>query len=1159
MRASQLSLFSLFALAVLVAAPSPAAAQSDFASCGADLAVCDANHEDCCVRAFDPIATDRAIVIPMDRCHQVVAQSGTLSPPTASGSWCANPGPFTAGDNGMYETYGLIFRLMQNGIPVYWIINPTKEPPALTKDQTLSGQSYANRDVDAWIISTGATPPSVTSTALTNCTGTCVPPVRLLNSSTLTPTSSWSYSKREFPLRGGAFVIASEDRERFNDLILRRGEFARFAGNDRYDFSNIDMYEVNNGARFVYQDFRTAAPYTLGNGGNGAPVAARIDYVPPRLARLAPAGVSETWLDLAKLDSPASYPACKSGAFTPSDAVYCDVTTADIGAGTLVDGNFQWAWIDNWNAGATPCATAAERNQVDQVRRFMTYEPNVRAGGHVMFMEGVIDLFERCQDRQPMGTPGLIGLVADNNAPSEPVILRRPHNVFMQWGDLPSDFAQGSITRWRYAGPGTGGYAAQHTDPTLGTLVRLVSEDRAATGNLLCSRHRSSPACDVFNNTLNADFYDVASYLRFNDNSQNGIVFYMGGNQITNGPSHLRMVLNTLIAMPLATSPQAPDTDVHEVARSAPIVGNLNGIETAFHGSFTLLDPAPVVPVYEGASTDATFEFPYTKGHFRGINVETGDVLFDAADRIPTVSAAGCATWFTSACRTVFTNTVSGQNPARVYLTTGSSPQLSSLLGAIGTPLTDLETKTLIRRILSGDKQDTGGFRPALGGIDRSTAAVIEPSPLILNARPTMAYVGGLDGMLHAFCIDAIGPCTAAGQELWAFIPRVMMPRLRLNDGRLDGTPKVADVFADYNNDGRREWKTILTFQIGSGQPGITGFSPAVYALDISDPADPKILWERTPPAVRGPSEMGVGVTLAMAPVQTDEGIRNFTYVVTSNGGTGPAGMYVAALRTETGEVAWTWSHTYPAPRVGADPPVPASGIPGGPVVIDRNGTGNANEIAIPSLYGDVWLLNADLGTNPNGIRPLFRFSEDFHPIGASPTLYRDGSGRLHLVIGSGGYVDPVSTSWSPSNVEQYLVSFTVDPTSVPVTERSSAPDVAFVVDLGAGQRVYSQAVAAGGELYVTSDRTDVNDSGFGLEADTGRLTRIHLATGAIRDDRTIHSGAASADAGGGRAYTADAVGVQTADYRGDWDSTGSPTEFSITSASGAKLWLRIE
>jgi hypothetical protein len=280
------------------------------------------------------------------------------------------------------QAYGPVYRLM-HGIP-----SADVNPPEAPADQPAEpGRAYANHDVDAWIIS-GARPAVLTGTS-PRAAGTCR--AGRCQAGTLAPSTAWTYGKKQFPLRGGAFVIAPEDRPRFNDLFLRTGEFASLAGNANYDFASVDMYEVQNGAKFAYQDFRSGAPYTLGNGGHGAPVAVRIDYAPPRLARLAPAGVSNTWLSLAKLNVPADYPACKSTAFAPSDAVFCDVTKGDIGAGALVAGQFNWAWIDNWSPGANPCTTAAEREQIDQVRTFMTHVPSVRGGGHVVFMEAVID------------------------------------------------------------------------------------------------------------------------------------------------------------------------------------------------------------------------------------------------------------------------------------------------------------------------------------------------------------------------------------------------------------------------------------------------------------------------------------------------------------------------------------------------------------------------------------------------------------------------------------------------------------------------------------------------------------------------------------------------------------------------------------------------
>jgi hypothetical protein len=1136
----------LIAAAVLAYGPAVARAQTgaDFGSCTAELAACDDDTQDCCYRPFDPVASDRAIIVPMDRCHQVVATSGDYAPPAETApAWCADEGPYSANDNGMYEAYGLVIRLMQAGIPVYWVINPTKDPPALKLSETARSQTYTARDIDFWVLSGGATPPTG-SGALASCSGSCADPVRRLTPATLAPIDG-SYNRSAFPVRGGAFMIAAEDRTRFNDFWLRRGEFAARAGNTRYDFSAVDLYELEVGARIVYQDFRTTGPnYVLGGGGGGAPVAVRIDYKPPRLARLAPAGVSEIWLDLAKIKQSASYPGCLTGTFSPTDAVYCDVTLADVGAGALSTGDFNWVWVDNWSDNS-PCSNAAELTQIEELERFMTHEEGVRAGGHAMLMESVIGVIEGCRGHEIMGARN-VGLTALGTAPKEPLILRHANNVFMQWGDLPTSFAQGAITRWSYWGNGAQGYDPSHTSAN-GSLVRLVSEDHTAAGNALCSLHRSSPACDVFATSASADTVDVAAYMRFLDDPANGVAFYMGGNQVNNGPSQLRMVLNTLIAMPLATVPQTAKTATYEVSRSSPIVAPIAGELTQYQGSYTLVVPPPVIPVYTGSASDAVFEFPYTRGHYRGITVDGGTVLWDAADHIPPASDGGCSTWFTAGCRTVFTNVTAGKRPDRVFVSRRERATIGPLLAAT---LTEAEQEILISRVLAGDYVN-GSYRPALGGVDRSTAAVIEPSPLIGAVRPTIAYVGALDGMLHAFCVDTVSPCQAPGQELWAFAPRAVLSRLRLNEGRIDGSPKVADMFVDLTGTGQRQWRTILTFQLGSGETAVAGREPAVYALDVTDPA------------ARGGSELGVGIGVAMGPVKQNAATKHLAFVETNNGGTGGPGIHLAAIDVETGAPAWTWSTSYAAPRSASSPSVPATGVPGGVTAVDLEGAGTITHLVVPSLYGDLWMIDARTGANVHGTRPLFRFDSDFHPIGAPPTIFRDRTtNQLHAAVVSGGYVDPINTSWSPAAEHQYAVavSLAASGTSVPVGNTGPSPHRLWLVDLGPGQRGYAQAVVDGNELYIVTDRADANDSLYGMEEDTGSLRRISLTDGqALSPVVAMRSGAASIDARAGVVHSGYDDVVVANDFTATFDDNGSTAELVFVATSGRTLWLRLE
>lgn len=104
-------------------------------------------------------------------------------------------------------------------------------------------------------------------------------------------------------------------------------------------------------------------------------------------------------------------------------------------------------------------------------------------------------------------------------------------------------------------------------------------------------------------------------------------------------------------------------------------------------------------------------------------------------------------------------------------------------------------------------------------------------------AKPEMIYVGANDGMLHAFRADT-------GDEEFAFVPTALRSTLNqltasnygIKDGLphryyVDGTSTVSDVY--FGN----AWHKVLVGSLGAG-------GRAVFALDITDPTAPKLLWE---------------------------------------------------------------------------------------------------------------------------------------------------------------------------------------------------------------------------------------------------------------------------------------------------------------------------
>ncbi|WP_242444994.1 pilus assembly protein [Ectopseudomonas oleovorans] len=100
-----------------------------------------------------------------------------------------------------------------------------------------------------------------------------------------------------------------------------------------------------------------------------------------------------------------------------------------------------------------------------------------------------------------------------------------------------------------------------------------------------------------------------------------------------------------------------------------------------------------------------------------------------------------------------------------------------------------------------------------------------------IKQRQSRVYVGGNDGMLHAFNADT-------GVEEFAFIPTAVFPKLNKLTGTnyshefyVDGPPTVADVFNG------SEWRTILVGTLKAG-------GKSIFALDITEPGKEELLWE---------------------------------------------------------------------------------------------------------------------------------------------------------------------------------------------------------------------------------------------------------------------------------------------------------------------------
>ena len=172
---------------------------------------------------------------------------------------------------------------------------------------------------------------------------------------------------------------------------------------------------------------------------------------------------------------------------------------------------------------------------------------------------------------------------------------------------------------------------------------------------------------------------------------------------------------------------------------------------------------------------------------------------------------------------------------------------------------------------------------------DPGYAAFVAKMTATTTSRPAMVYAAANDGMVHAFRVEgtaeteakvqdamikysqfyltknndtqaayraadalaktAISADTSLGEELWAYIPSQALPYLhKLADKYyagehrffVDGTPVSADICtANCTNEDTAVWKTILVGGLGRG-------GRSYYALDVTDPTAPQLMWEFT-------------------------------------------------------------------------------------------------------------------------------------------------------------------------------------------------------------------------------------------------------------------------------------------------------------------------
>lgn len=282
-------------------------------------------------------------------------------------------------------------------------------------------------------------------------------------------------------------------------------------------------------------------------------------------------------------------------------------------------------------------------------------------------------------------------------------------------------------------------------------------------------------------------------------------------------------------------------------------------------------------------------------------------------------------------------------------------------------------------------------------------------------SRQGMVYVGANDGMLHAFNADT-------GAESWAYIPTTLLPQLyRLADKNyaanhryfVDGATTQADVYYD------SAWHTILVGGLGSG-------GRSFYALDVSTPTSPTVLWEFTSDtSLASPyiTDADLGYSHG-TPVVTKLSDGTWAVLVTSgynnvSPGSGQGVLWV--LNAKTGAIIKkisTGVGSSTATVTGCTAAPCPSGLTKISAWVDASTDNTAKQVYGGDLYGNLWRFDISALTASGGtatvqlIATLADASGTRQPITTRPELGAV-SGNHVAYVGTGAYlgVSDISTT----------------------------------------------------------------------------------------------------------------------------------------------------
>lgn len=342
---------------------------------------------------------------------------------------------------------------------------------------------------------------------------------------------------------------------------------------------------------------------------------------------------------------------------------------------------------------------------------------------------------------------------------------------------------------------------------------------------------------------------------------------------------------------------------------------------------------------------------------------------------------------------------------------------------------------------------------PSLSNIPPADYTDFKAYATAVASRTPVLYVGGNDGMLHAFDASdlsdgggtTLGATTNSGKEVLAYVPAAVYSKLNQLPWRdyshkyfVDGSPVVGDVQLSSGSctpsgDTTKCWRTIVTGGLNAGGQGI-------YALNVTNPStfaagDPKsiVLWE-----FNDRDDPDLGNTFAQPIIRKmnngkwavifGNGFNN-TETDGSVSSTGDAYLFIVYVEgpgiSNTGRGNdWTQGTHYrkirlPAPNGGNAPLTPANGLSAA-YGIDNNDDNVVDYLYAGDRYGNLWKVDVS-DTDPANWGsafssggtplPLFTATTADNPaqrqqVTSSPIVTIHPQSGFMILFGTGSFVD---------------------------------------------------------------------------------------------------------------------------------------------------------